>query len=97
MLSGEDLVGDLAEVGADNVGLRVDGIARHAGPRDERCAASSRKRAGNVPGMRGDQRHFADRDGERARGQLVGLERQGLPLAHKCAAAEADPLQAWLR
>src|SRR3954453_20015214 len=42
---GEDAVGDLAEAGADKVGLGVDWIARHARPSDERCPATSGQRA----------------------------------------------------
>ena len=72
-LAGENAVGDLGQVVADDVGVRVDRVAWHAWPGDEGRSASGGERASDVPGMCGDERHVRRRNSERAGGELVGL------------------------
>src|SRR5215207_10001017 len=69
----EDPIGDFAEVGADQVGFRVDRVVWHARSSEERGAAAGCVCPGDVPGVGGDERHFAHGHSEGSRGKLVGL------------------------
>jgi AcrR family transcriptional regulator len=80
-VGGDDAVGDLGEVSADHVRPLDQGIQHLARAGDEGGGAPGPKRSGDVPGVRGDQAHLADRHPQPLGGHPVGLS-GGLEPAH---------------